>query len=172
MVIEWGTHPFAAPLSDKIRGWGTGVPHEGALLTGIPQEVTKGKTSLRIWLGCPDASGAQQTLLREQVSSDSSTCPFSQELSANLLLNIYCFPLCSVWCQALEEETNKQGTGNCLQLMITYQVSRNPLGSPIGWILSPIFAAGEMRLRVGKILVPGHTANESGSRVRHPSPAS
>lgn len=55
MVIEWGTHPFAAPLSDKIREdgetcWGAGVPREGALLTGIPQEVTKGKTSLRIWL--------------------------------------------------------------------------------------------------------------------------
>lgn len=34
------------------------------------------------------------------------------------------------------------------------------------WILSPVFAARDMRLREGKKLVPSHTASELRSRVR------
>lgn len=105
-----------------------------------------------------------QTLLGEQVSSGSSTCPSHQELSANLLLNIYCFPLCSAWCQALDKGTREQGTGN-------YTVNDHLPGAmessqqPCSESLNPIFAAGEMRLRVGKTLVRGHTASEPRSRV-------
>lgn len=58
MVVEWGTHPFAVSLSDRIREnrrdrlgpWGT---LGGLLLAGIPQEVAEGKRSLRIWLWLP-----------------------------------------------------------------------------------------------------------------------
>lgn len=125
MVVEWDTHPFAAPLSERItedrigmlRGWGTlGEP----LLAGFPWQSLKARDPLGS--GCGDWSPADRAggagvfwLLHLSLQSG----PLRQSVI------IYCFPLWSAWCQALEE-INKQGTGKCWQLRITYQVSRNP----------------------------------------------
>lgn len=137
-----------------------------SLLDGFPRKSLTARVPSDQEVGAPRAWGY---LCRPCWGS---RCPLApprvppiRKRSAYLLLNIYCFPLCSAWCQALEEGTREQETGTCAvndHLRRAIESSQQPCS----WSLSPVFAAREMRLREGRKLVPSRPASEPRSRVR------
>lgn len=117
-----------------------------------------------------------QTLPGEQVSSGSSTCPFSQELSANLIKYLL-FPTLLSLVPGPGGGDQRAGDREWFTVNDHLPGAMESSQHPAGWVLSPVFAAGEMELRERKTLVSGHTASEPGSRVRgvrivslHPAP--